>query len=68
MQERAVSHGQLISSFTFNRSSFKVALCHSHMPLQHGDSAGVDAIFILTGDNIYRNLIWALILMLSITL
>ena len=44
---RAVSHGQLISSFTFNRSSAKMALCHSHMPLHHGDLAGVVAIFIL---------------------
>ena len=44
---RAFSHGQLISSFTFNRCSVKIALCHSHIPLHHGDSAGVVNIFIL---------------------
>ena len=44
---RAFSHGQLISSFTFNRCSVKIALCHSYIPLHHGDSARVVDIFIL---------------------
>ena len=44
---RAVSYGQLIFSFTFNRCSVKIALCHSYIPLHHGDSAGVVDIFIL---------------------
>ena len=46
-QARAVSHWQLISSLTFKRTSVKIASCHSHIPLHHGDSAGVVDIFIL---------------------
>ena len=37
----------LISFLTFKRISIKIASCCSHIPLRHGDFAGVVDIFVL---------------------
>ena len=37
----------VISYLTFKRISVKIALCCSHIPLLHGDFAGVVGIFVL---------------------